>query len=222
MARQARVVIPWLPHHITLRGNNKRRLFSYPREYAQFVYLMGRATALAGTQLHAAVLMTNHVHLIVTPPLAEALPRFAKHLMQRYAQERNKRRAASGKLFEARYFSKPILDEGQLAVTLAYVDLNPVRGGMASAPGDYRWSTYHCHASETDAGIPRGLVTETAWYRSLGTTEHERRSAYAEWTVGCLAKGEVPAEANKLKLRAALSALSTTPIDRRPDGKTAT
>src|SRR5581483_10875885 len=123
----SRVIIPGLPHHLILRGNNRRRLFSYPTEYSRFLWDMWRAQRRAPVAVHAIMLMKNHVHLIVTPPDADTLAGWVRGFAQRYAQLRNARRSGSGKLFEERFTRIPIRSERQLAVTMAYLDLNPVR-----------------------------------------------------------------------------------------------
>jgi putative transposase len=193
MARRARIVLAEVPHHVILRGNNKRRLFSYPHEYNRFLYAIGRALRPAKCLLHALVLMTNHVHLIVTPMSATALGFFVKTFGQRYAQQRNARRHASGRLFEERYHSAPILSERQLAVTTAYVELNPVRAGMVEDPMDYQWSTYRLHAGHhTGSAVSPFLWTPSCWYQSLGRQWSDRGSLFVSWVAECRARDERP------------------------------
>ncbi|HEY7955508.1 MAG TPA: transposase, partial [Polyangia bacterium] len=129
MTRPLRFVAPGLPHHVILRGNNRRRLFSYPSDYQRFLYYLERGLRDVGCWMHAAALMTNHVHLILSPPDRRALSDCVRAFSQRYAQYRNRRKNASGKLFEQRFAAFPILHERQLAVTTVYVDLNPQRAG---------------------------------------------------------------------------------------------
>jgi putative transposase len=217
----ARVVLAGMPHHVTLRGNNRRRLFSYPKDYRRFVSFLARALLTTRVRVHAATLMPNHVHLVVTPNDVAALPRFVQQLSQRYAQDRNKRTGGSGKLFEQRYFSRPILDERQLAVTVAYVELNPVRAGIVSSPADYRWSTYPCHASDQRGEIPASLCAPTDWYLELGTTDEDRRNHYAAFVAGCRSRDERPVEASELEIRAAMTTLASRRRLERPDGSSA-
>jgi len=131
MPRTARTILPGIPHHVILRGNNRRKLFSYPRDYSHMLHLMGRQIDTNDLALNAFCLMSNHVHLLATPAEETVLARFVKGVAQRYAQIRNRRLQASGKLFEERYYSKAIQSEAHLALATAYIDLNPVRAGIS-------------------------------------------------------------------------------------------
>jgi putative transposase len=102
--RTPRVVVPGAPHHVFNRGNNKRRLFSYPRDYRLILWIIERAfDKVSFVMVNALVLMANHFHLILVPSSKEALSSFMKSFAQRYATYRNRDRKASGKLFEERY-----------------------------------------------------------------------------------------------------------------------
>lgn len=219
MARQSRIVIPGAPHHVTLRANNKRRLFSYACEYHRFLYFLGRAQVATSCSMHALVLMTNHVHLVVTPPDVKALSEFVKLLSQRYAQTRNQRRGGSGHLFEERFNSVPITSERQLALTTAYDDLNPVRAGMTARPDEYAWSTYALHTNQVSS-IPRGLWTPTHWYLELGATPDARAVGYRKWIDACLERDERPHEVTRVDAKLALA--NASPFGaKRPDGTSA-
>lgn len=126
--------------------------------------------------------MSNHVHLIVTPSDHVQLGRFVAYFAQRYAQFRNRARGASGKLFEQRYKCFPITSDEQMAIAIAYVELNPVRAGMCSEPQAYRWSTYPQHAGyHADEPLITELWSPSAWYRSLGTGPNVRAAAFRDW-----------------------------------------
>jgi putative transposase len=122
--------------------------------------------------------MTNHVHAIVTPPNEKALSILVKETCQRYAWERNRRKNASGKLFEQRYHSKVITDERQLLFTLLYNDANGYRGGLVDEPTAHVWSTAPLHAGTDESRIPRSMWTPLALYRQLGRNRKARAAAY--------------------------------------------
>lgn len=181
MARKPRrlVVIPNHPHHVILRGNNRRRVFSYPRDYRYFLFRLWQATERQGVAVHTSAQMSNHVHLIVTPPTQMALSNFVRGFAQPYAQFRNRRRSSSGKLFEERFKCIPIEGEEQMAVTTAYIALNPVRAGLCKNAADYRWSTFRQHAGIT----PRETLIDkiwspSLWFLSLGNESAERSAAF--------------------------------------------
>lgn len=165
-----------------LRGNNRRRLFSYPRENRFFLSRLLQGSEKHRVPVHATMLMTNHVHLIVTPSDHVQLSRFVRYFAQRYAQFRNRSRGATGKLFEQRYKCVPIISEEQMAITTAYVELNPVRAEICSEPEAYRWSTYHQHAGyRAREPLISELWSPSDWYRSLGNDPNEQAAAFRDW-----------------------------------------
>jgi putative transposase len=194
MSRYRRIVLAGLPHHVVLRGNNRRRLFSSRADYTRFLYLIGRGLARGGCEINACTLMDNHVHMVVRPFETSALSDFVRFVGQRYAQSRNLAKCASGKLFEERFYSRPITDDRQLAVVMAYVELNPVKAGMVQHPGEHPWSTYRHHAAEVlrREPFPAGLWTPSAWYLALSADPSKRAEMYREWIVGCHNRNERP------------------------------
>ncbi len=91
-----------------LRGNNKRRLFSYAPDYRRMIGMISDALRQRLVFLHALVLMSNHLHALVTPYDSDALAAFVHPFAQRYAQYRNRRRGRPGKVFEERYQAIPV------------------------------------------------------------------------------------------------------------------
>lgn len=185
------IVEPGAPHHVILRGNNRRTLYSRSDSYCEFLRYFGDASARYAVPIHALALMTNHVHLVVTPPDVGALGAFVKVGSQRYAAYRNRERDGSGKLFEQRYTSLRIRDSGQLAKTVAYVDLNPVRAGMVAAPGDYTWSSYRSHAGAENAHPAITAVwAPHDWFLGLSPDPQRRAAIYEEWVADRFARTE--------------------------------
>src|SRR5215471_11497783 len=180
MARKPRIVLPGFPHHVVMRGNNRRILFKRG-DHGMFLYFVGLALDRGDCFLHAATLMSNHVHLLVTPTGEKALSRFVKAVAQRYAQLRNQKRDASGKLWEERFFSRPVLDEYQVAVVTSYIHANPVRSGNVVDPIDYPWSMHGLHANKPDKSkIQSSLWTPSDWYAALGDIPARRGKRYLE------------------------------------------
>ncbi|MBT8470431.1 MAG: transposase [Deltaproteobacteria bacterium] len=176
------LVNPHHPHHVILRGNNRRRLFSYPHERHFFLDRLLQGSEKQRVPVHATTLMTNHIHLIVTPCDHLQLSRFVRHFAQRYAQFRNASRGATGKLFEQRYRCIPIVSDEQMAITTAYVELNPVRANICAEPEAYRWSSYPLHAGyRSDESLISKLWSPSSWYQSLGSGPNERAAAFRDW-----------------------------------------
>ena len=171
------------PNHVarTCCGNNRRTLFSYSTDYKKFIDFLEKALELQGCSMHAMTLMRNHVHLLVTPTGMEDLSRFVKAFAQRYALYRNRRRGGSGKLFQQRYTSKPVLDERYLATVQVYIEINAWRAGTVAEPRDHHWSTFSIHAGHPELSkIPLRLWTPSPWYLGLGDDSLARAERYLE------------------------------------------
>jgi putative transposase len=218
--RKNRLVHPGLPHHVYARGNNRRCLFSYPRDYLRFIWYLHRALIETGCRLHALALMVNHVHLIVTPPRAEDLPRLVHYFGQRYAVYRNGSRDGTGKVFEERYRAKPITNDEYLATATAYVEMNPVVGGIVAQPGDYRWSTYGLHTGQANGDGLSTLWTPSEWYLALGDDPETRATRYAESVDDYRRNGKRPEYIEELEAFEAAAARYTRRLQ-RPDGTSA-
>jgi putative transposase len=178
MAREARRVVPGYPHHIYLRGNNRRRLFSNDSDRLLWLLDLRRGIEASSCLLHQHTIMDNHVHMIVTPPAEDSMAKLIKRTCQRYAQQRNEAREASGKLFEERYQSKVIETERQFVATTLYNDANAFRAGMVSDPLEHEWSTGPLHAGRNGSRIGAWLWTPGSWYLRLARTPNARAVAY--------------------------------------------
>ena len=174
MARLGRYFAADQALHVIQRGNDRRRIFFAEEDYLEYRTWLAEAARAQGCAIHAYVLMTNHVHLLLTPARAGSLPRMMQSLGRRYVRAINARRRRTGTLWEGRYRAAPIDSEAYLLRCCRYIELNPVRARMVERPRDYRWSSYRCHA--LGAGDP--LLTPHALYRALGRGAAERQEAY--------------------------------------------
>ena len=130
--------------------------------------------------------MTNHVHILVTPPSSNAASLFVQSFAQRYAKRRNLKRDATGKLFEQRFYSVPVTTVRQLAVVTSYIELNPVRAGLCTRPEGWPWTTYGHHVGRFDLSrVPARLWTPSPWYLSLDDAIDRRWAIYADWVAEC-------------------------------------
>lgn len=185
--------MPGLPHHVVTRGNNRRRLYSYPRDYHTCLRYLLIALSEVACVIHQITLMANHIHMIVTPETVEALSKLMQSFKYRYAMHRNRVRQGSGHLFDERYWSKPIKSMDQLRLTTAYNDTNFYRDARAADPFEHRWSTVGLHAGKPKVDPKlRELWTPSDWYRNLGGTADERAAAYREYIVEYLETKELP------------------------------
>jgi putative transposase len=144
MARFARIVALDMPHHFTQRGNGRQVIFESDSDRLTYLELLRANCRQHELSVAGYCLMPNHVHLIVTPRRTTALQFALKQTHGRFAAYFNARRAASGHVWQGRYFSCP-LDTTHFWAALRYTELNPVRAGMVSAPEAFRWSSAGAH-----------------------------------------------------------------------------
>ena len=174
MARLGRYFLPDQPLHVIQRGNNRTAIFFDEADRRRYLDWLAAAAAEHGCAVHAYVLMTNHVHLLVTPGAADSLPRTMQSLGRRYVRHINAIRRRSGTLWEGRYRAAPIESEAHLLACTRYIELNPVRAGLIGHPRDYAWSSYRAHAE----GAADPLLTANPLYDGLGATAALRRKSY--------------------------------------------
>lgn len=187
--RRARLILPDVPLHVIQRGNNRQACFFADQDYRRYLDWLGDYAGQAGCQIHAYVLMTNHIHLLLSAATADGVGTLMKALGQRYAQYVNRTYRRTGGLFEGRFRSCLIQEEIYLLACQRYIELNPVRAGMVVSPGDYRWSSYRANAH----GEADPLIQPHPLYLSLGSDAVARRMAYRELFQTQLAPGVVDA-----------------------------
>ena len=173
MPRRARLSIPGIPWHIIQRGNNRSACFCAEEDYRRYLDTLGTLAPKYGCAVHAYVLMTNHVHLLLTPERADSAALLMKHLGQRYVQYVNRSYRRSGTLWEGRFRSCLTQSEDYVLACYRYIELNPVRASMVAHPRDYRWSSYRANAE----GLADSLITPHIEYLRLGADPQERRAA---------------------------------------------
>ncbi len=176
MPRRSRVVMPGVPMHLIQRGNNRGQCFFADADYLQYLEWLSESAQVSGCALHAYVLMTNHVHLLLTPRHEGSVGILMKRLGQRYVQYINRTYQRSGTLWEGRYRSCLIEQETYLLVCQRYIEMNPVRAGIVKHPRDYRWSSYRANGQ----GEQTDMLYSHPLYLELGRTESQRLEAYRE------------------------------------------
>jgi putative transposase len=182
MARLGRYFLPDQPLHVIQRGNNRQPIFFCQDDYRRLHAWLGEAAAAHDCAVHAYVLMTNHLHLLVTPGNQSSLPRTMQALGRRYVRYVNATSRRSGTLWEGRYRAAPIDSEAYFLACCRYIELNPVRAGMVVDPGDYAWSSYRAHAlGAADLLVGRPCALPRArWLASRAS----RRVPSALWAAG--------------------------------------
>jgi len=187
MSRIARIVIADYPHHIIQRGHNRQVVFVGDEDYIYYLENLKEWKMTLKCKIYAYCLMTNHVHLIVSPgKKAENLALLMKRVSGRQTRYVNKIERRSGTLWEGRYKSSLIKEDDYLLACCRYIELNPVRAGIVKEPAEYRWSSYKYKTG----------LDSTDWldfdpcYEGLGATKKECEKKYEDWIKSSIPDGE--------------------------------
>jgi putative transposase len=176
MARQPRSILPGYPLHIVQRGNDRSDCFRRDGDYMLYLLHLRELADKLGCEVHAYCLMTNHVHLLLTPPSGDACAVLMRNLGQRYVSRFNRSYQRTGTLWEGRFRSFLVDSTGYLLACYRYIEQNPVRAKMVRTPADYPWSSYHANAGRR----PDPLVTPHADYLALSEDPDRRYLEYCE------------------------------------------
>lgn len=176
MPRRARIMLAGIPVHVVQRGNNRQACFYNDDDRGFYLFHLARFARRDGCAVHAYCLMTNHVHLLLTPRAADSCGMLMKDIGQLYARYANRRHKRTGTLWEGRFRSCLVQAEEYLFACHRYIELNPVRAGMCAKPADYLWSSHGANAF----GAADAVVSPHEELRRLGRSEEERRAAYRE------------------------------------------
>ena len=176
MARLPRFCLPGIPQHVIQRGNNRQPCFATTSDYLFYLDCVRTASRRYSCEVHAYVLMTNHVHLLVTPAKKDTLSNFMQHIGRRYVQYFNYCYQRTGTLWEGRYRASLVETEAYVLTCYRYIEMNPVRAGIVTNPFEYRWSSYRSSAfNEQDK-----VIVPHELYMALGIDSISRCNAYRE------------------------------------------
>jgi putative transposase len=174
MPRTARGVVPGIALHLIQRGNNRGQCFFLESDRTVYLSYLRRFAPSCGCLVHAYCLMSNHVHLLVTPQTADACGALMKRLGQHYVQYVNRAHGRTGTLWEGRFRSCAAASERYVLACYRYIELNPVRAGIAAHPRDYRWSSFRANAQ----GAGDCMLAPHPAYVALGGSDALRMAQY--------------------------------------------
>ncbi len=160
--------------HVIQRGNNRQTIFTSDQDIAAYANWLTEGAIKFDLRVHGWVFMTHHVHLLVTPMHHDSVSQVMQYLGRLYVRYFNYSYARTGTLFEGRFRSSLVREDEYFLACLRYIELNPVRAGMVSDPGEYRWSSYRAHG----LGVRIRLWEPHAVYLSLGDDAMARQQAY--------------------------------------------
>ena len=174
MPRQPRLDLAGVPQHVVQRGNDRQPCFFQDIDHVRYLDELREICLRERCAVHACVLMTNHLHLLMTPSARAQMARVMQLLGRRYVRYVNDRYCRTGTLWEGRYKACLVDSEAYLLRCYRYIELNPLRACMVVDPADYRWSSFACNA----LAVADPLIRPHASYLALGSNVAERCAAY--------------------------------------------
>ena len=174
MPRRARLIIAGMPCHIIQRGHNRSACFGSKADYRLYLTILEEQADAHECEVHAYVLMTNHIHLLVTPKSSNGVSSMMRFLNQQYVRYYNRRYDRTGSLWEGRFKSCITQTDSYLLACYRYIEMNPVRAGMVDHPAKYPWSSYAYNAGRKYSS----LITPHESFLALGNSSSSRRANY--------------------------------------------
>ena len=228
MPRKPRFFVPGMPTHVVQRGNNRQAIFFEDTDYEMYLSLVNKACDRYRCEIHAYVLMTNHVHILATPLEKASVSRMMQHVGRHYVPYVNQKYCRTGTLWEGRFKAAIVETATYLLACYRYIELNPVRAGIVSNPGQYRWSSFARNGLSSNDE----LIKEHAEYLNLGNSEQQRAENYRLLFEKLISEDELnslrthtqsgtPLGNSKFreKIEAALAMKTGQPFRGRPEGK---
>lgn len=163
MPRKERVFLKDTPQLLVVRGNNKQNIFHDDDDYQNFLEILSMQSKDCGCDIHAYVLMPNHLHLLLSPKEPKSVGRLMQGIGRTYVRYFNSKYSRSGTLWEGRYKSAIVDVANYLFTCMKYVELNPLRSGLAKDPKEYPWSSCRANVS----GIEDAVLTPHTFFKSI-------------------------------------------------------
>jgi putative transposase len=156
------------------RGNKREPIFFAESDYRAYLNWLKEAADRYGCDVHAYVLMTNHVHLLTSPREKESVSRALQYVGRHYVPYVNHLYGRTGTLWEGRFKASLVQEQCYVMACYRYIEMNPLRAGMTTLPGDYRWASHRANAyGENDE-----LVVPQDQFTSLAPTLQQRQEVY--------------------------------------------
>ena len=174
MPRKPRFFVSGAPVHAVQRGHNRSAVFFDDLDYLEYLRCLKQAADTCGCAVHAYVLMSNHVHLLLTPQCADSVGRLFQSIGRHFVRHINDTYQRHGGLWEGRHKCNVVESGAYLLSCMRYIEMNPVRAGMVDHPAQYRWSSYAANA----LGESNAVLTMQTEYAALGHSPGERQTVY--------------------------------------------
>ncbi|WP_454675455.1 transposase [Achromobacter pestifer] len=185
--RLPRVIVARCPHHVVQRRHSRQRIFIGDDDRQAYLNDLYEKKHELGVEVHAYCLMSNHVHLLLTPgDDVAAVGRLMKEIARRATRRWNERSGGSGSLWESRFKSSVVQSDAYLLACCRYIERNPVRASMVEKPEDYQWSSYRARM-----GLSIDSILDLhAVYLALGSSA-ARRVAYLQYMASAIPEADL-------------------------------
>lgn len=185
MGRPTRVQTVGVPLHVTQRGHWREPVFIDSFDFRLFIDSLAIASRKVPVAIHSFCLMSNHIHLLVTPYSGLAISRLFQSINARFGIQLKRRRKKAGAIWADRYRSRSIGSDQDLLHCMRYIDLNPVTARVVDHPERYPWSSYAHYAGFAQ----HDWIKPHPAYQSLGDDQQSCFEAYRQLMPDSLADG---------------------------------
>ncbi|MCD6311274.1 MAG: transposase [Elusimicrobia bacterium] len=177
MPRRARFTVSDGVYHVMARGNNRANIFHDDEDFGFYLKQIKDNKEKYNLKIFHYALLNNHLHMIIQSPEGKNLSEAMKRLNVTYTRYYRKKYGGIGHLFQGRFKSFLIQKGKYLLECGIYVELNPVRAGIATRPEEYTWSSYQVYVT----GEKSDLIDLDPEYMGLHENESERVRIYEEY-----------------------------------------
>jgi putative transposase len=162
MPRPLRAAVGGLVYHILNRSNARLTLFEEADDYEAFIRVLSDAVGRVPVRLLSYCVMPNHFHLIVWPHADGDLSRFMRWLTLTHTQRwhAHHQTAGGGHVYQGRFKSFPVQDDGHYFTACRYVERNPVRSGLVKRAEQWRWSSLAKNPSSDAPRLSAGPIAK--------------------------------------------------------------
>lgn len=131
--------------HVLSRGNGRATVFHSAGDYENFIGLLDDARRRHAVDLFAFCIMPNHFHLVARFDESEQLSEMMQWWLTSHVRRHRKRHETTGHIWQGRFKSFPVQEDGHLLTVLRYVLINPARARLVQSPWGWRWSSLWFH-----------------------------------------------------------------------------
>ena len=153
MPRAKRIDLGGYVYHVLNRANGRLRIFRKKDDFLSFEKLLAQGIKNYQMRICGYCIMGNHWHLLLWPHNNGDLSEFMRWVtlthVQRYHSSHGT--VGIGHLYQGRYKSFPVQDDGHYLTVLRYIEANPLKAGVVEKTQNWQWSSFAARLSEESA-----------------------------------------------------------------------